>query len=279
MRSARLIELVQASVIPTEVAFLSPDIYDSAFWARERLALTYFPRFRSRFRITPQDFLVRDNTGNTVAEDQRIDTIPRVWPAFGRRGGAHEILVTWDTKSLPEVTPDPHHVILFDGGKFDPYSQDNVQDYDFELAIEIAQGIRDAIGQTEAVRGEDRVFGKVTEDSFVVVTITSGKRHYSLSTAYKLLGNLVRLKFWGYVWYDDMSLRHLYGPLTEVVAVDPIRQSPGLPEHDVKDRLRHRLKLHQYPYHVISGAAKNILKRATRIDDRFLSIYSSTFPL
>jgi len=278
MGSARLIDLA-TTVIPTEVAFLSPDLYGSAVCARERLALTYFPRFRAQFKIGPGIFVTRDNVGDIVNESRTIVSIPRVWPAFGRLGGGREILVTWDPKKTAKVKPEPCFATLFDGGKFDSYSQDNVQDYDFELAMEIAQGIRDAIGQTEAFQGEERIFGKITESGFVVVTIRSATRHYSLSVAYKLLGNLVKLKFWGFVWRDDANVRYLFGPLTEVIEVDPIRQPPSLSEKEVKDRLRHRLSRHQYPYHVVSGAARQILRRATKIEDPFLAVYSSTFSL
>jgi len=278
--SHRIFELPGRKLDSHPVAYVTPDLYDLAVWARKYLSITYFPTCRSLFKLVGAALPVTDNTGGTIDDELSLERVPRVWPAFGRDGGAREALLIADPDSLSKFKPEVPVHRLPDGGKDDSYHQDNVQDHDIKLAIEIAQATWDAAGQLDL---GDRVLrfvgGKVSEDAFPVVTARRSSYHYTLSVGYTILGNYLRVKVWGYVWSDDVNLRHICGPLNDVFSLDLWRGSPALTERTVKDRLQRRLERHQHPYHLFLGAAKNVLTRAVGMEETYFSTYSRTMAL
>jgi hypothetical protein len=195
---------------PLEVAFLTTDEMDSPPLAEQHLSLTYEPRFRTVFR-DPHTCAskLRWNTGCTCNVAQPT----RAWPAFGRVGGATEIILTGDpllngaSFELPE--PDPP----------DPYRQDSVQPGVVPVSRGMAAGIIEEVGRLMQGAGFDALaepqegqprdrWGavKIGPTGFVWAwnDLADKDLCYSISCAYfeHPCSCCTRLKLWGSLWRD-----------------------------------------------------------------------------
>jgi hypothetical protein len=216
---------------------------------RDLLSLTYVPRYRYKINSTLQNLSLEDNIGHSVSNQSDGGTVDRVWPAFGRPGGAHELLLVdysgQDRGLTVGLLPDQ----TFDeGGEFDEYSQHDREAFDITELLGIGEGLVGALRESDLMPQDlgvgDRglTVGKTTP-SGVVVRGERGRLRYTLSLALKGLSQgpglhhiLFGVQIVGSVWEDDYDLptRRSRTDIVEQVQVFSPRSNFGLAKNSTR---------------------------------------------
>lgn len=209
-----------------DALFLTANDFCSPESASQFLAITYQPKWEAKFVVPVGDSLV-DNWGSVIPSHiTDLATIKRVWPAFGKVGGATELV-----EKQRKLTPvSPARAAFPHGGTFDWYARDSVgagysltnanfrKELISNVAAFIARDIRDDPRKDNAL---EFVAGKVDDSSFVVAwRANQAVCSYSISCGFREFNNTRRglateLCCWGALWddkTDELGIirRHAY---------------------------------------------------------------------
>ena len=218
-RNNRLIWLLNRELAFKAGLYLTPDRFDEPILARHVLATTYTPKLRFLLQIDFDRSTVLANEGTRVSERSDLHSLPRIWPAFGESGGSHEVILI----EKEGVMVSPRKTVHFrTGGELGMYTFDDVNEYSPDVLETLARAVfailrnQDMFETTWFKEGENVVIGRITDYPGLILHATAGDKQCSISIGLADYGRLLKIAFWGYVWFDTTSgLRRLYGPLFE----------------------------------------------------------------
>jgi hypothetical protein len=174
----------------------------------------------------------------------------RIWPAFGKDGGACEIAMTEDV--LRSTRPP---VEVPSGGGEEPYFLDSVHAGEINLAaVDLATTIRDWFNYEK--KPEELALDDPNEKPVIKVVPPNGatlswkgwrtKKRYSISCAYDLAKSQsgTELLFWGDVWQDEntkrkiCSLENLSRRWCHELPVNQLKGRPDIYRIPIQEHLR-----------------------------------------
>ncbi len=235
---------VDGRVTLTEGVYLTTNEFDSSDKAQDYLSITYSPKYECVFRIDGMD------RNKIELRNPYLGNEPtRIWPAFGKPGGGCEIILTKGKLKYTAVKEKFPY-----GGKTDPFHYDRAQT-DKIFANELVQKLYDWLkGRKNEVNHDKEIGYKILDGCGVIINWIGIPSHkfYTISCAYKESKNKnsVKLRFWGYVWYDKhdkIEERVLYKPV-----IRDITLSCG-----IKDLIK-KINQHQDPFTNIENTLSEV---------------------
>jgi hypothetical protein len=211
-----VVRLRGAHTNPKSCVFMTSTRLRLSTRARDVLSITYLPEYRSDFDVqvpaSPHDYELETNMRRPVRTDRDAARAPRVWPAFGHLGGAHEVVALSDPgTSVSIIALSLGHVRMRGRSGFDPFRQDAVEAYVRSELIRFAVGVG-TIVQTNAggVADTDGVWVRQHESGLILMWGAGGIL-YSLSVGYRANQADVLFRLWGAAWQDekDHPTRHI----------------------------------------------------------------------
>jgi hypothetical protein len=163
------------------------------------LAVTYYPRWHNLFAVTPDECNVVGLTSPYLGNQPT-----RIWPAFGKDGGACEVAMT---KGLLRSTRNLEEFASGGGGEL--YWQDSVQAGEIAVraGVDLAERLGDWFTYAKAGGAAEKPAVKVVPPNGATVAWTGqpSLRQYSISCAFEPTKAKYRteLSFWGDVWDDE----------------------------------------------------------------------------
>lgn len=248
-----LLSLRDLPLAPPYCVYTTTNTISTTPRSRSWLSVTYYPKFRNKFEVrwpNPADpYSLQDNMGRVLRSDAEALRAPRVWPAYSRNGGAHEIVVTSpaSTGAVTVAQPAIEQVQLGGPGGFDRYHGNLVAAYtDVELDA-FLRGFGSIVATLNDLPGEEEIRLKRHEDQLVVAWQT-GQALNSLSVGYRSEPQSFNLTLWGATWRDDLASlsRRLFKVAPVTVQLPPCVN--GFPNTQVPEvtnaiqQLIHRLR-------------------------------------
>jgi hypothetical protein len=249
--------------------------YDAVRVSRS-LSLTYYPEYINRIDIScikDIELMTHDYQtilGYSSSNDlQRVcsstNDLPRVWPAFNKRGGYREVLITKPDRI--ESTCVASQGILKNVRCPDFFHQDNTQEYDLAMAHALIIAIGEALGRFE-FRGIEYLLVRFSGNTTSVtvpsvtkrsVTVPKGEnRKIALSAAYKSYPNRTIIGLWSALYEDDEKCleRRIFGPFSTRLTIELQRCSILTPDGTLGGNLKYIVKV-----------IKRLLKASLDIND------------
>jgi len=213
-----ILDFRAGSEIIKEGAFLTTNKIEHSKMAQQFLSLTYSPRFRYNC-IFKGKGINPDDKNDCYKLITTFKDYNRIWPAFGKMGGAREYILTEGTLDYDKSS---EYKFKF-GGTTDFFKQDNPQAYPLSSGMFLRfvyESFKDIKEEFEKIVKTLRA--KIT-DSELILSWKGPKtrKFYSISCAYREFNQyfykLFFVKFWGVVWEDNekIGIRHLSKPVTD----------------------------------------------------------------
>lgn len=274
--------------------FFAVDGNIDTYQARDYLAITYYPRFCSQYDL-PDNFgkeVLKDNMGNSIANLRSYpDKVPGSWASFGQPGGAKEVILVDDSKSV-ESCPS-NHSPLIGGGETDEFHQNDTANYDMEIAEEIANIVVPIFVNNEDIASENLEdweqrgvpIGTIKRGSGITITAKIGDKFVSISTSFLLYGSSIRIKVWAALWKDDdyqaVRIRQIYGPLKRYLDFTLRFQyaNSNNNHENVKEELKERLRQQDYPFYELRDIITELVKRVTQVTGEFFKLNAKEYSI
>jgi hypothetical protein len=224
--------------------------YDAVRVSRS-LSLTYYPEYINRIDISCiKDIELMTHNYQTILRYSSSNDLPRVWPAFNKRGGYREVLITKPDRIEPPCVSVPDTLKNVRSPDF--FHQDNTQEYDRAMARVLIRAIGEALnlrrlefrdiefllfrsrGNTTSV-----TVPSVTKPS---VTVRKGEnRKIALSAAYKSYPNRTIIGLWSALYEDDEKCfeRRIFGPFSTRLTFELQRCSILTPDGTLGGNLKY----------------------------------------
>lgn len=217
-----IIEFRAGSMVIKQGAFLTTNKFNEPLDVQNHLALTYSPKYR--YDCTYEGEEVSINSLNRCIElITTYNDNNRVWPSFGKPGGAKEFILT---RGNLDYTNEFEFRM---GGKTNAFIQDSTQS-DLVFSNWFAQKFYEwFLEQKMQGTEKETIRGKIMDGLGVIINWLGGKtyKYYTISCAYKEIFSqkpLTLVKFWGCVWEDKEAERLLSIPITDCYCFDTSRK-------------------------------------------------------
>ena len=207
--------------------------YDAVRVSRS-LSLTYYPEYVNRIDISCikdielmtrnyQTILMYSSSNDVQRVCSSTNDLPRVWPAFNKRGGYREVLITKPDRIEPPCVSGPDTLKNVRSPDF--FHQDNTKEYDRAMARVLIRAIGEAVRRLEFRDIESLLFrsrgntASVTVPSVTKRSVTAPKgknRKIAPSAAYKSYPNRTIIGLWSALYEDDEKCfeRRIFGPFS-----------------------------------------------------------------
>jgi hypothetical protein len=267
-----ILTFAKTKLVGTKKAlYATTESYADSDRAHQMLSLTYYPKYEAIIDVTKiTNLKVVNNINKALSLTSQTDIITRVWPAFGKSGGSHELLIIAPTEI--QCTSNT----LSNGGAPDMWHQDKVENYTPAIVELIATGIIDALETSDLgflPTGEGYIVKAVGNG--VATSSSLKQKKVTLSAAWKNLTSIPEFKFWACLWedYDPLGIRAILRPYSET-AILCRWFLLGFTTEDAKDYFRWELKNHGYVYSVLTETIKSLLRNVTLVSDEFFKYHS-----
>lgn len=203
-----------------QVLYTTPFQSNDANDLNNRLSITYYPLYRLKVGRN-QTLELINNVYEEIKFDSGYSSIPRTWPAFGKDGGVPEVLI---------IAPDPvtldDSYIIQNGGAFERWHQDNVEN--LELPLAIGSIISKALSATEeftvSVRGRtEGYYPGLMRDGNLAVNSFHKDKYVTISAAYEFVAGILYVKIWAAHWAENVNgmIRFLLYESTDPLKIVP----------------------------------------------------------
>jgi hypothetical protein len=248
-----------------EVLYATTELYADPDLANQRLSLTYFPQYNKVIDVGNVNGLeMIDNLCN-ILRPEDVWSASRVWPAFGKSGGSHEVLIV-----KPDVINGSLN-LLPDGGAPEAWFQDDVQNYDLQIAQAIAIGMVDALETSEGFSRPETYAAKTVANGVAITTRTLKDMNVTLSAAWKKTPH-PKFKFWACLWTDHNKppIRFLLDPFVESLSLSPFLLC-GLTAEETEKCIRDDIRKHGCICSLFTETIKSVLQKVMLVSDGFFS--------
>ena len=272
--------------------FFAIDGKMNTYTAHDYLAITYYPRSCYQYNLPATKVKLEDNKGNDLTDvyyNDQLVNVPRCWPSFGQQGGAREVILVDDSKSV-RLTPSSKVSSFQDGGETDEFHQDNSANYDIVTAVLIANIIVSALQIDEVtlrdVENDNRgsTIGSLRSHSGLTINgkLRNGK-FISISSGFIVYGSSMRIKLWVSLWMDDEGTkrRHIYGPLERELTFSLFNCNFPITDgyQDVKEFFAWCIQNQYYPYCELNDVIRDLINKATKVTEGFFNSMSRRYQL
>jgi len=254
--------------------YVTTESYVDSDLAREMLSVTYYPKYVATIDGDANKGLQLVNNRNE-ALNSKTSNVTRVWPAFGKLGGSHELLITHPDKIAGVIGE------LANGGAPDMWHQDAVENYDPVTVTLIASAIISALAESP-----DAGFLPPDGESYSAKAVGNGlainsslkDKNVTLSAAWKNLTVVPEFKLWACLWrdYEEFSIRAILRPYSESVPLNTAFCSFPcvLNVQNCKEYLKWDLQYHGYAFSILAGTLRSLLRNITLVSDDYFKYHA-----
>ena len=235
--------------------------YDAVRVSRS-LSLTYYPEYINRIKTSCiKDIELMTHNYQKVLQYSLTKNLPRVWPAFNKRGGYREVLITKPDRIKSTCVASQGNLKNVRCPDF--FHQDNTQEYDLAMVHALIIAIGQALAQADLRSDDIRFLLFRSSGNTTSVTVPKGEtRKIALSAAYKSYPNRTTIGLWSALYEDDEKclIRKIFGPFSTKLTIRLSRCSMLADDGTLGGNLEYILKV-----------IRELLSASLNIDDATFS--------
>jgi len=217
--------------------------YDAVRVSRS-LSLTYYPEYVNQIDTSCiRGVELKTHDYEEVLPYSSTNNLPRVWPAFNKRGGYREVLITEPDRIEPPCVSGPD--TLENVRRPDFFHQDNTQEYDHAMAHVLISAIDQALAQADLLNDIRFLLFRSPGNTTSVTVPKGANRKIALSAAYKSYPNRTIIGLWSALYEDDEKclIRKIFGPFSTKLTIRLSRCSMLADDGTLRGNLRYIVKV------------------------------------